>query len=129
MVAAQGNGISLPQPDLLRWGLGLVFVFLALGVTLWLIRRYSLRGMIGMRSPMRILATMPIGARERLLVVQVGEQQWVLGVAPGVITRIGTLEGDSKMEFTQAVTPSFQGILQTLALREHNKVTCKVEHE
>lgn len=86
-------------------------------------------GMMRMHSPMRILAAMPIGARERLLVVQVGQQQWVLGVAPGVITRIGTLEGESKMEDTPAVTSSFQGILQALALREHDKLTSKVEHE
>ena len=119
LAAAQDVGTALPQPDMLRWGIGLGVVFLALGVTLFLMRRMTGASAAGARRQLRVVASLPIGVRERLLVVQVGEQQWVLGVGPGVITRIGMLEGEGRLD-SAPIPASFQDMLHTLAARNRS---------
>jgi flagellar protein FliO/FliZ len=40
---------------------------------------------------MRIVAQLPIGQRERLVVVEAGDRWLILGVTPSAISRVGTL--------------------------------------
>jgi len=44
------------------------------------------------QNPMRVLGGLSVGQRERLVLVQVGEEQILLGVAPGHVTKIKTLD-------------------------------------
>jgi flagellar protein FliO/FliZ len=41
---------------------------------------------------MRVIAGLPLGARERAVLVQVGNQQILLGVAPGRVQMLHVLE-------------------------------------
>lgn len=86
---------------LLQMGFGL-FVVLALILALaWMMRRLGgVQG--GANSALRILGGLSLGTRERVVLVQVGEQQVLLGVAPGRVQTLHVLE-------------------QPIAVNEHNK--------
>lgn len=49
-------------------------------------------GVIGARDSFRVVSSLPVGQRERVVVLQVGEQQFVLGVAPGRVNLLDRLE-------------------------------------
>jgi len=77
---------------------GLLQVVLALGFVLaliaglaWLVRRM---GAVPQGAPgaMRVLGGISIGQRERIVLVQVGETQLVVGVAPGEIRTLHVLD-------------------------------------
>ncbi|MDY0331480.1 MAG: flagellar biosynthetic protein FliO [Thiomonas sp.] len=73
---------ALPDPlswtELLRVFGGLVVVIVVLVAALWLLKRFQ-TGLRTPGGPMRVLATLSLAPRERLLLVQVGEQQLLLG--------------------------------------------------
>ena len=78
-------------------GLGLVrFAFgtiVAVGALLigarWLMRLTNAHGIAA--EALRVVASLPVGQRERVVVVQVGERQLMLGVAPGRVALIHEL--------------------------------------
>jgi flagellar protein FliO/FliZ len=66
---------------------GLVFVLaLILGMA-WLARRFGVnRGAAA--GPLRVVSQCGVGARERVVVVEVADQWLVLGVAPGAVRQL-----------------------------------------
>ncbi|MHB0887408.1 flagellar biosynthetic protein FliO [Acidithiobacillus sp.] len=66
-----------------------LLVFLGL---IWVLRRLQPGLGGGQRGALRVVASLPLGARERLLLIQMGEQQLLLGVTPAGITLLHTLE-------------------------------------
>lgn len=77
--------------DILRVFIGLIAVVATLFAVLWLFKR--LGGTSGRgRGNMRILASLPLGHRERLLLVQVGGTQLVIGVTAQEVRLICRLE-------------------------------------
>ncbi len=62
--------------------LGLTAVLAAIVGVAWLLRRVG-RLPAGAQSVIRVLGGASMGARERVVLVQVGETQMLLGVAPG----------------------------------------------
>lgn len=79
-------------------GLGAVFhLLLGLGVVLalivlsaWTYRRLA-RVPRGVSGALRVLGGLSMGARERVVLIQVGEEQLLLGVAPGRIQTLHVL--------------------------------------
>ncbi len=69
-------------------GLGLVLVSIV--VLAWALKRLQ-RLPSKMRGALRIIGALSVGPRERLLLVQVGETQLLVGVSPGRISRLLTL--------------------------------------
>jgi flagellar protein FliO/FliZ len=67
--------------------LSLVVVLAAVFIAAWLMRRLRNFGRLG-AGAIKIVADVALGAKERAVLVQVGEQQVLLGVAPG---RVNTL--------------------------------------
>ncbi|MBK5942808.1 flagellar biosynthetic protein FliO [Halorhodospira halophila] len=57
----------------------------------WLLRRFG-GGAVGGTGAMRVLGSLPVGQRERVVLVQVGETQLLLGVAPGRVQTLHILE-------------------------------------
>lgn len=77
---AVGDARVTPNPLTVLLGLALVVgMILAMG---WLMRRLGAGGWLPGRG-MRALATLPLGGRERIVLVEVGTEQLLLGVAPG----------------------------------------------
>ena len=76
--------------DILQALLGLVIVVGIILLGAWLLRRVVHLQMPG-AGAMRILGGLPLGARERIVLVQVGQEQLVIGVAPGRIQTLHVL--------------------------------------
>lgn len=71
--------------------LGLVAVLAMIGVMAWLARRVGhLPG--GVSGSLRILGGLSMGQRERIVLVQVGDKQLLLGVAPGRVQTLHVLD-------------------------------------
>lgn len=92
--AAAETGTATPGVDasaLLRVIGGLVFVVAVILVLSWGLRRVgTLTGSVSGR--LRVLGSVPVGNRERAVLVQVGEQQLLLGVAPGNVRTLHVLD-------------------------------------
>ena len=79
-----------PAGSLLQAALGLALVLGLIIAVAWVARRFtpgSLRG--GM--PLTVVASQAVGQRERVVVVEIGEQWLVLGVAPGHVSSLTTM--------------------------------------
>ena len=97
-------------------GLGLV-VALIFGLA-WLLRR--MQNQTGPRGnqAIQLIASQSLGARERLLLVQVGEEQVLLGLTAGRITPLHVLKEPVVMPAASSTTPDFGRRLQELLGRD-----------
>lgn len=66
----------------LLWLMVVVGLILALA---WAARRFSVINALGGQG-MKVLSALPVGNRERVVLVQVGDKQVLLGVAPGQVS-------------------------------------------
>ena len=65
--------------------LGLVVAVIVIGA--WLLRRSPLGAFARANGPLKIVATLPLGPKERLILVETGGSRLLLGVAPaGIFT-------------------------------------------
>jgi len=95
-------------------GLGLVLALIVLAA--WLMRRV-LRMQPSVNGRMRILAALSLGTRERVVLLQVGGRQLLLGVAPGRIETLHLLEESLPVETEETgKSVPFQGQMRA-ALR------------
>jgi len=70
---------------------GLVVVLGAIGVAAWMLRRFgNLQTSAG--GALRVLGGLPLGTRERAVLIQVGDTQILVGVAPGRVQTLHVLE-------------------------------------
>lgn len=92
--------LAASQPDMPGVGsaatqilLGLTVVLLLMFFLAWLAKRLRLvPGAMASGGVMKVLAVLQLGNREKILLVQVGEQQLVLGVTSHQITCLHQLE-------------------------------------
>lgn len=70
---------------------GLLFVLLCIVVLAWLAKRFN-RLQSSSDGSLQVLGGISMGARERVVLVQVGATQLLLGVAPGRINMLHQLE-------------------------------------
>ena len=97
-------------------GLGLV-VGLIFGLA-WLLRRMQNQAGPRGNQAIQLLASQSLGARERLLLVQVGEEQVLLGLTAGRITPLHVLKQPVVLPASQTATPEFARRLQELLGRD-----------
>lgn len=69
---------------------GLVIVIALLVVCLWLIKR--LGAPRGSAAALKVLGAAPVGPRERVVLVELGEKILVLGVAPGNVRTLHVMD-------------------------------------
>lgn len=82
--------------------LGLFAVLLLIFALAWLLRKVGQGGLLS-NPHLKVMASLALGPRERLVVVAAGSQQLLLGVAPG---RISTLHVFDEPIITAADTPA-----------------------
>ncbi|MBY6186871.1 flagellar biosynthetic protein FliO [Marinobacter hydrocarbonoclasticus] len=82
--------------------LGVVALIVVLAV---LARRFNLPNTVG--GPLKTVAMMPVGTKERVAVIQVGEQQYLVGITAQNITLLDKLE--QPLETAQG--PQFASVL------------------
>jgi flagellar protein FliO/FliZ len=83
---------------------GLAVVIAAIGGCAWLARRAGFAQAAGGQL-MKVVSAMPVGAKERVVVVELGEQWLVLGIAPGRVSTLATLPRGTLPEGTAGAQP------------------------
>jgi len=93
--AAAKTGLPIAEPglasNLLHMILGLLVVVAIILAGAWLLRRFG-RISPGRQGALRILDGLSVGPRERLVLVQVGDTQLLLGVAAGRVQTLHVLD-------------------------------------
>jgi flagellar protein FliO/FliZ len=70
---------------------GVLFLFALVVAAWWLIRRSGGLPLHGGRG-MKMVASLPVGARERVVLIEIAGEQWLLGVAPGNVNLLHRFE-------------------------------------
>lgn len=95
----------VPNVSWMQWGLALMLVFGALAVFFLLLRQLS--GVAGLGSRhLKVLSGISLGARERVVLLQTGNKQLVLGVSPGRIQTLCVLEGEDRVSVDTPTEPA-----------------------
>lgn len=77
----------------------------------WLLKRSKLR-LMNNPVPMKVIGGLSLGTRERVIVVEIGEQWHVLGVTAQSITPITQLPKQALPEVSANAVPNFLTTLQ-----------------
>jgi flagellar protein FliO/FliZ len=115
---AQPNAMTMTIPtpqastpstggSLLQTALALLFVIgLMLGLA-WLTKRFGPKNFGGGNSNIKLVGSLSVGTRERILVVEVGEQWIVVGASPGRMNALATMPRQENSEpLQQASVPT-----------------------
>ncbi len=70
---------------------GLIAVLAVMAGVAWLFKRFGLANSMGGNAVAKVVGGVSVGTRERVMVVEVGEQWIVVGVAPGRVNALATL--------------------------------------
>ncbi|MGX2041278.1 flagellar biosynthetic protein FliO [Methylocaldum sp. MU1018] len=82
---------ALPSADMAKSLAGLLAVLAVIFALAWLLRRFGSFSRLAPGS-FRVLAAVSLGSRERVVLLQAGGKQLVLGVAPGRVETLCVLE-------------------------------------
>ncbi|NNG22618.1 flagellar biosynthetic protein FliO [Telluria aromaticivorans] len=77
--------------SLLQTILALVLVLALLLGMAWVLKRFGPRGMMGASANLKLVGALNIGGRERIMVVEVGDQWIVVGASPGRVNALATM--------------------------------------
>jgi flagellar protein FliO/FliZ len=107
--------------SLLQVFIGLVAVLLLIAATAWVAKRFGVtRG--GASNILQVVSSTSVGARERVVVVEVGESWLVVGVAPGSVNALMTLpRGEIQPAAAPTLNASFAAGLQQLIEKRRGK--------
>ena len=96
LALAQSGGESaaalepITSPYLLKLTGGLMLVVVVIFVLAWLVKRFNLAQQ-AQGGLIRIVAGVSIGTRDRIVLLQVGNEQILVGLTPGRIEKLHTL--------------------------------------
>lgn len=82
--AAPANTGPVGPGEILQVFVALLFILFLIVVVAWLMRRYVTLP-AGRSGALRMLAAISVGQRERVVLVQAGETQLLIGIAPGQV--------------------------------------------
>jgi flagellar protein FliO/FliZ len=100
---------SVASADLVHWTLGLLVVLGIFFLCIWVIGKFSRMTAAGAER-MRVIGGLSLGMREKVILLQVGKKQLVLGVTPGRIQTLHVLEGDDCLAGEDAAKSSVKGV-------------------
>ena len=118
VVASGGTGLA---GQLTQTVLGLLAVVALIFGLAWLMRRVQRIGP-GNGQVIELVGSRALGPRDRLVLVQVGEEQILLGITPGRITPLHVLKTPVDAVKTEAATPEFaQRLMELLGKDQKDK--------
>lgn len=79
--------------DIAQWSIGLLVVLGVYFLCIWGVHKFGGLHASG-AGKMRVVGGLSLGMREKVILLQVGKKQLVLGVTPGRIQTLHVLEGD-----------------------------------
>lgn len=97
--------------SLLQTLLGLILVLVCIALVAWLLKR-SNSFHTAASGKMKVIAGLPLGTRERAVLVQIGDEQLLLGVTPQQINLLHKL--DTPLEVDSANNGDFAGKLRQI---------------
>ncbi|RQO54991.1 flagellar biosynthetic protein FliO [Pseudomonas sp. KBW05] len=116
--APVGSGLGGQLTQLV---LGLLLVVGLIFVLAWLMRRVQNVGP-GNGQVIELIGSRALGPRDRLVLVQVGEEQILLGLTPGRITPLHVLKTPVNVDQTESATPEFaQRLMELLGKDQKDK--------
>jgi flagellar protein FliO/FliZ len=106
---------TVTSTDIAAWGFGLMMVLAVFFLCVWGMRKLS--GLtVGSTEKMRMIGGLTLGLREKVILLQVGRKQLLLGVTPGRIETLLVLEGDDCLHKEESFsTATESGFAQKLA--------------
>ena len=115
---AVGSGVAGQLTQLV---LGLLLVLGLIFFLAWLLRRVQQAGPAGKGQVIELIGSRALGPRDRLVLVQVGNEQVLLGLTPGTITALHVLKEPVQVPSTEQATPEFAQRLMELLGKDKDK--------
>lgn len=117
------TGTAMSDPNmagnLVQTTLGLLVILLLIGAAAWAFKRFG-NVHVGAQGRMKIMGGISLGSRERAVLLQVGDQQLVIGVSPGRVQTLHVLDKPVQAEEKPADSMNFSSRLQA-AILSHKK--------
>jgi flagellar protein FliO/FliZ len=112
---------TVASGDIAAWSVGLLIVLSVFFLCVWGVRKLSGLTVSGAEK-MRVVGGLSLGLREKIILLQVGKKQLILGVTPGRIETLHVLEEDDcliteETVSTTAQTSFAQTLLQAIKAR------------
>lgn len=105
---------TVATSDIAAWSIGLLVVLSVFFLCVWGVRKLSGLTVSGAEK-MRVVGGLSLGLREKVILLQVGRKQLILGVTPGRIETLHVLEGDDCLIKEETVSaPAETGFAQKL---------------
>jgi flagellar protein FliO/FliZ len=109
--------------SLLQVLLGLIVVLGCMAGAAWMLRRFGL-AKSSSAGTVKVIGGVNVGTRERVLVVEVGDQWIVVGVAPGRVNALTTMprqEGIAMPDATAPIANNFSAWLKQTIEKRNGK--------
>jgi len=121
--ALPGSGLSDSNMagNLAQTTLGLLVVLLVIGAAAWAFKRFG-NVHVGAQGRMKIIGGISLGTRERAVLLQVGDQQLLIGVSPGRVQTLHVLDKPVLIEEKPGNATSFSSRLQSAILNRKGDV-------
>ncbi|MBP0596969.1 flagellar biosynthetic protein FliO [Herbaspirillum sp. LeCh32-8] len=114
--AAAQAGAALPSSSgsVFTMLFGLIAVLALMAGVAWLFKRFGLTQNFSGNAAAKVIGGVSVGTRERVMVIEVGEQWIVVGVAPGRVNALATMPRQELPSHQQAKpgTPAFASWLK-----------------
>jgi flagellar protein FliO/FliZ len=114
--AENQTGVALEpfsSPYLLKLTGGLILVVVVIFALAWLVKKFNLNQQ-SHNGLIRIVAGLPIGTRDRIVLLQIGEEQILVGLTPGRIEKLHTLSQPLEVTGEQPAGGAFAARLNRL---------------
>lgn len=95
-VILKGSGRAPGLADVVTWSLSLVCVLGLFFACVWLLRKSGQLSTAG-KPALNVAAGLSLGMREKVVLLNVGEKQLLLGVTPGRIDKLLELDGEQRL--------------------------------
>jgi flagellar protein FliO/FliZ len=108
------GGSAVSSGDIAAWGFGLVVVLGVFFACAWGVRKLGGYN-VASDEKISMIGGLSLGLREKVIVLQIGKKQLVLGVTPGRIETLLVLEGDDCLTYGAPKAMTMAGFSQKLA--------------
>ncbi|MDA3806445.1 MAG: flagellar biosynthetic protein FliO [Thiomicrorhabdus sp.] len=123
---AVGGSVTRPSEYFVQILVSLVLVLVIIFVAAWLLRRYSrFPGVAG--GHLKVIGTLSVGQRERIMLLQVGKEQILVGVTSNKISTLHQLEEPVQVKDNVPIGGQFSKRLQEALKSRDNKQTPRAD--
>ncbi|MCP4429465.1 MAG: flagellar biosynthetic protein FliO [Gammaproteobacteria bacterium] len=103
--AQQAIAIDPVSPSyMMKLTAGLLAVVAIIFIVAWMLKRFNLTQQ-SQNGLIRVIAGLPLGTRDRIVLLQVGNEQILVGLSPGRIEKLHTLSAPVVDERKSETTP------------------------